>query len=97
MEIGPHRDAIRKCSGSCVSNRADRYNNERPYPLVEVVAAELYSRVGDDSNAIGSVAAHEPSPSLLFPHLAQRLSNRQLVRISSSALYLHEDLQPFEG
>lgn len=61
------------------------------YPFVEIVAAELDSGVGDDADAVGPIASHEPSPSLLSPHLAQCLSNGQLVSLSSSALDLHQN------
>lgn len=62
------------------------------YPLVEVVAAELDGRVGDDADAICAVPAHEAPPALLAPHLGQGLADGQLVCFAAGALHLHEDL-----
>lgn len=67
------------------------------YPLVKIIATELHSRVGDDADAVSAIPAHKPSPALLFPHLSQSLPDGKLVRISSSALDLHEDFESLEG
>ena len=91
------RDMTRICSTNMSAFVIHNPGKSISHPLVEVVTAELHSRVGHDSNAIRSVAAHKPSPSLLPPHLSQCLPNRQLVCISSSTLYLHQDLQSLEG
>lgn len=66
------------------------------YPLVEVVAAELNGRVGDDANAIGAIASHESPPALLSPHLAKRLPDRQLILVTAGALDLKQYLQALQ-
>lgn len=67
------------------------------YPLVEIVAAELNSRVWHNADAVSSVASHESSPAFLAPHLSQRLTDRHFIRISADALNLHKNLQALKG
>lgn len=66
------------------------------YPFVEVITAELHSRIWDNANAIGAIAAHEASPTFLPPHLGQGLAYGESVRISADALDLHQDLESFK-
>jgi hypothetical protein len=66
------------------------------YSLVKVICAELHSRVWHNSYAIGAIASHEPSPTLVSPHLRQRFRNRHLVFISAGALDLEQNLQSFQ-
>lgn len=65
-------------------------------PLVKVVASELYCRVRDNSDAIGTVAGHEAPPALFPPHLGQRLAHTELVGFAPIALYLVENLETLE-
>jgi hypothetical protein len=43
-----------------------RNTDDKPYPLVEVVATKLYSGVWNNTYTICAVASHETSPALLF-------------------------------
>lgn len=69
----------------------------KPYPAVEIVAAELDSRVGHDADAIGAIPAHETLPALFLPHLAERLAHRELVLCAAGALDLEQDLEALKG
>ena len=70
---------------------------EVTYPLVNVVCAELHSRVGHNAYAIGSIAGHEPPPALFPPHLRQRFRHRHFIFLAPDALDLEEDLEALEG
>jgi hypothetical protein len=63
--------------------------------LVEVIAPELHSRIRHDAYAIGPVSPHESPPTLIFPHLGETLSDRELVFFAAHALDLEEDLESF--
>jgi len=65
-------------------------------PFVEVVASELHSRVGHDSDAVCTVAPHEPPPALFLPHLLECLPDTELILIAACALDLEQDLQALE-
>jgi hypothetical protein len=41
------------------------------HPLVEVIAAELHSRVGNNADTVGAIASHKTPPTFLLPHLHQ--------------------------
>lgn len=58
------------------------------YPSVEVVAAKLHRRVRHDAYAVRSVAAHEPSPPFVAPHLGKRLAHGHLVGVPAGTLHL---------
>lgn len=64
--------------------------------LVEVVAAELDCRIGHDADAVGTITAHEPSPSFFLPHFLEGLAYRQLVLLATGRLYLEQDLESLQ-
>ena len=67
------------------------------YSLVDVVCAELNSRIGDNADAVGAVASHEAAPTLLPPHFGEGLGDRHFVLVAADALDLEEDLEALEG
>ena len=66
------------------------------YSLIDVVCAELHSRVWHNAYTVGTVSGHEASPALLAPHLAQSLAYRHFIFFSANALNLEEDFQALE-
>ena len=70
---------------------------EVTYPLVNIICAELHSRVGHNAYAIGSIAGHESSPALFPPHLRQRFRHRHFIFLAADALDLEQDLEALEG
>ena len=60
--------------------------------LIEIIASKLHCGIGHNSDAISAIASHEPSPSLVLPHLRQALSHGELVFFPTNALYLEENL-----
>ena len=93
---------IRRCSATRINVSQSRpcgsqsplRGKQYPYPFIEVVAAELHSRIGDDADAVGTITAHEAPPALLHPHLLESLADREFVGIAADALDLHQDLEP---
>lgn len=67
------------------------------YLFVEVVAPKLYSGVWYDPNAIGPIAPHKATPTLVLPHLHKALAYRELILFSANGLYLKKNLQSLEG
>ena len=67
------------------------------YSLIDVVCAELHSRVWHNAYTVGTVSGHEASPALFPPHLRQRFRHRHFVFLAPDALDLEQDLEAPEG
>jgi hypothetical protein len=66
------------------------------YSLIDVVCAELHSRVWHNAYTVGTVSGHEASPALFPPHLSQCLGDRHFVFFATNTLDLKQDLKAFE-
>ena len=65
-------------------------------PFVEAIAGELDGAVGNYTDAIAAVTAHEAFETFFFPHLDQSGGNAEFVFGSGDALDLKKDLEAFE-
>ncbi len=62
------------------------------YPLVEIIAAELYSRIRHNPYTVRTIPSHESPEALFPPHFSQCLPNAHLIVFSSNTLYLEKNL-----
>lgn len=65
-------------------------------PFIEIVTPKLHGRVRHNADAIRPIAAHEPAPALLLPHLGQALAHAELIGVAPRALDLEQDLEALE-
>lgn len=66
------------------------------YLLIDIVTPKLHRRIGHNAYTIRAIARHHTSPTLLPPHLAQRLGNAHLILIAAHILHLEQDLEALE-
>jgi hypothetical protein len=64
--------------------------------LIEVITSKLDRRVRDYTDAIRAVPTHEASPTFFTPHLCKGLADWQLIFVTTGALDLIENLEPFK-